>query len=404
MRSILDSIAIRLDEARDISRYMTGLLIFLGLLGTFWGLIETVSSVGSVINNLKVGGDAGAMFDTLHEGLAAPLSGMGISFSSSLFGLAGSLVLGFLDLQMSQAQNRFYTELEDWLATTVHDLGGADRRRDAMPAGGTLGRDAASRSSGCARRSTERRLEQGRDHRHGEPRRSHPGPGPAHAHRAADDPRLGRLAGRAAPRNPPAARAPGARARRQVTARTSAMTWPRPRPPRSRRRLLAGLRRRAVDADPRHHLPAHGVRGRAVLPVAGDHRQGHRAVAAVRADRAADRAAVAGADRQGCRSRSRSRSCAPASPPPKASATATRASTKASAAAPRPRRARSTELTGQLDAEKQVSLRALAQVEVLNQQIAALRRQLGALEQALEVVREAATRNRSRASPISASG
>jgi hypothetical protein len=124
MRSILDSIAIRLDEARDISRYMTGLLIFLGLLGTFWGLIETVSSVGGVINNMKVGGDAASVFDTLKEGLAAPLSGMGISFSSSLFGLAGSLVLGFLDLQMSQAQNRFHTELEDWLATTVRDLGG----------------------------------------------------------------------------------------------------------------------------------------------------------------------------------------------------------------------------------------------------------------------------------------
>ena len=137
MRSILDSVAIRLDEARDISRYMTGLLIFLGLLGTFWGLIETVGSVGGVINNLKVGGDASATFDSLRDGLAAPLSGMGISFSSSLFGLAGSLVLGFLDLQMSQAQNRFHTELEDWLATTVSDLGDA-----AVPAammGGAVG-------------------------------------------------------------------------------------------------------------------------------------------------------------------------------------------------------------------------------------------------------------------------
>ena len=128
MRGILDSIAARLDEARDLSRYMTGLLIFLGLLGTFWGLIDTVSSVGKVLEGLKVGGDAGATFDALKEGLAAPLSGMGISFSSSLFGLAGSLVLGFLDLQTSQAQNRFYTELEDWLSTTVRDLGvaGAD--------------------------------------------------------------------------------------------------------------------------------------------------------------------------------------------------------------------------------------------------------------------------------------
>ncbi|WP_186294377.1 flagellar motor protein MotA [Bradyrhizobium guangdongense] len=133
MRHLLDSIATRLDEARDISRYMTGLLVFLGLLGTFWGLIETVGSVGKVIDGLKVGGDAGALFDTLKEGLAAPLGGMGISFSSSLFGLAGSLILGFLDLQSSQAQNRFYTDLEDWLATTVREYG-----RDA-PAGGGAG-------------------------------------------------------------------------------------------------------------------------------------------------------------------------------------------------------------------------------------------------------------------------
>src|SRR3954454_8573484 len=124
MRHLLDSIATRLDEARDISRYMTGLLVFLGLLGTFWGLIETVGSVGKVIDGLKVGGDSGALFDTLKEGLAAPLGGMGISFSSSLFGLAGSLILGFLDLQSSQAQNRFYTDLEDWLASTVKEYSG----------------------------------------------------------------------------------------------------------------------------------------------------------------------------------------------------------------------------------------------------------------------------------------
>ena len=148
MRHLLDSIATRLDEARDISRYMTGLLVFLGLLGTFWGLIETVGSVGKVIDGLKVGGDAGALFDTLKEGLAAPLGGMGISFSSSLFGLAGSLILGFLDLQSSQAQNRFYTDLEDWLASTVSeysgetagaggDLQGAvERLRSAMEEGG----------------------------------------------------------------------------------------------------------------------------------------------------------------------------------------------------------------------------------------------------------------------------
>jgi hypothetical protein len=147
MRHLLDSIATRLDEARDISRYMTGLLVFLGLLGTFWGLIETVGSVGKVIDGLKVGGDAGALFDTLKEGLAAPLGGMGISFSSSLFGLAGSLILGFLDLQSSQAQNRFYTDLEDWLASTVREYetaggaggelqGAVERLRSAMDEGG----------------------------------------------------------------------------------------------------------------------------------------------------------------------------------------------------------------------------------------------------------------------------
>jgi hypothetical protein len=154
MRHLLDSIATRLDEARDISRYMTGLLVFLGLLGTFWGLIETVGSVGKVIDGLKVGGDAGALFDTLKEGLAAPLGGMGISFSSSLFGLAGSLILGFLDLQSSQAQNRFYTDLEDWLASTVREYGGesaaagdlsgvVERLRSAVEEGGGRGSTAA---------------------------------------------------------------------------------------------------------------------------------------------------------------------------------------------------------------------------------------------------------------------
>ena len=125
MRAFLNSLGTRLDEARDISRYLTGLLVFLGLLGTFWGLIATVGSVGGIINNLNVGGDADTVFNALKEGLAAPLGGMGISFSSSLFGLAGSLILGFLDLQTSQAQNRFYTNLEDWLATTVQELGAA---------------------------------------------------------------------------------------------------------------------------------------------------------------------------------------------------------------------------------------------------------------------------------------
>jgi hypothetical protein len=119
LRSILDSVGNRLDEARDIGRYLTGLLVFLGLLGTFWGLLETISSISGVISGLQVQGDAGVVFDDLKRGLGQPLGGMGIAFSSSLFGLAGSLVLGFLDLQAGQAQNRFYYELEDWLSGAV---------------------------------------------------------------------------------------------------------------------------------------------------------------------------------------------------------------------------------------------------------------------------------------------
>jgi hypothetical protein len=131
LRSILDSVALRLDEARDIGRYLTGLLVFLGLLGTFWGLLETVSSVGQVIQSMRAGADASLMFEELKTGLSAPLAGMGISFSSSLFGLAGSLVLGFLDVQASQAQNRFYNELEDWLSSEVSDVSAAPSA--AMP-------------------------------------------------------------------------------------------------------------------------------------------------------------------------------------------------------------------------------------------------------------------------------
>lgn len=120
MRSVLESIGVRLDESREILRYLTGLLVFLGLLGTFWGLLRTVGSVGETIQSLNVGsGDAGVIFEDLKLGLEAPLSGMGTAFSSSLFGLAGSLILGFLDLQAGQAQNRFYTDLEDWLSTVA---------------------------------------------------------------------------------------------------------------------------------------------------------------------------------------------------------------------------------------------------------------------------------------------
>lgn len=117
MRSMLDGIASRLDESRELSRYTIGLLIFLGLLGTFWGLLQTIGSVGDVIGGLSVeGGDLTSVFSGLKKGLEAPLAGMGTAFSSSLFGLSGSLVLGFLDLQAGQAQNRFYNVVEEWLS------------------------------------------------------------------------------------------------------------------------------------------------------------------------------------------------------------------------------------------------------------------------------------------------
>jgi hypothetical protein len=118
-RAILESIGTRLDEGRELNRYLIGLLVFLGLLGTFWGLLETVRSIGGVIAAMQTNSDAGVMFDDLKNGLSKPIAGMSISFTSSLFGLAGSLILGFLDLQAGQAQNRFYTELEDFLAGHV---------------------------------------------------------------------------------------------------------------------------------------------------------------------------------------------------------------------------------------------------------------------------------------------
>ena len=127
MRTILDGVGARLEESRDISRYMIGLLVFLGLLGTFWGLLHTVNAVGKVIGNLSVGGDGdmSAAFGALKSGLEAPLAGMGTAFSASLFGLAGSLVLGFLELQAGQAQNRFYNDLEEWLSGLTRLSSGA---------------------------------------------------------------------------------------------------------------------------------------------------------------------------------------------------------------------------------------------------------------------------------------
>ena len=137
MRTLLDAVGVRLDESRELSRYLIGLLIFLGLLGTFWGLLQTVSSIRDVIAGLEVeSADLAATFDALKSGLEHPLGGMGTAFSSSLFGLAGSLVLGFLDLQAGQAQNRFYNEFEEWLSghTRLSSGGMLSEGEQAVPA------------------------------------------------------------------------------------------------------------------------------------------------------------------------------------------------------------------------------------------------------------------------------
>ena len=133
-QSILESIGNRLDERRDISRYLISLLVFLGLLGTFWGLLATIGSIGDTIGSLDpASGDTSDVLDSLKSGLQAPLDGMGTAFSSSLFGLAGSLVLGFLDLQSGQAQNRFYSDLETWLARRTRIAGAAGADADDAP-------------------------------------------------------------------------------------------------------------------------------------------------------------------------------------------------------------------------------------------------------------------------------
>ena len=165
MRSILDSIQMRLDEDRDMGRYLTSLLIFLGLLGTFWGLLQTVSAVADTIRDLDVSSNnTGVIFEDLKAGLAAPLGGMGTAFSSSLFGLAGSLILGFLDLQAGQAQNMFYNDLEDWLSTVtdldpelIESRGGATTAEDLRVAIERLSRTIVdSRGEQPAAGSTQR--------------------------------------------------------------------------------------------------------------------------------------------------------------------------------------------------------------------------------------------------------
>ena len=139
LRSLLDSLASRLDESRDLSRYLVGLLIFLGLLGTFWGLLETVQSISGAIEGLDVSSAQSAtLFDQLKQGLQAPLKGMGLSFSSSLLGLAGSLILGFLDLKAAQAQNRFYLDLEDWLSSITDIAAGGTQQAQQVQQPGSI--------------------------------------------------------------------------------------------------------------------------------------------------------------------------------------------------------------------------------------------------------------------------
>ncbi len=136
MRTLLDGIQSRIEEGHDLSRYMIGLLIFLGLLGTFWGLLNTINAVSDTISGLSgSSADPAALFEDLKTGLATPLSGMGTAFSSSLFGLGGSLVLGFLELQAGQAHNRFVNDLEEWLSgITKLGGGGLGEGEQSVPA------------------------------------------------------------------------------------------------------------------------------------------------------------------------------------------------------------------------------------------------------------------------------
>ena len=195
MRSILDSVGNRLDEAKDTSRYLTGLLVFLGLMGTFYGLLETVTSVAGVINALDVSnGDSASQFASLREGLSAPLAGMGTAFSSSLFGLAGSLVLGFLDLQTSQAQNAFYTDLEDWM-TSMTEL---DHPVSAMQANAG-GPGNAGHVRQARQLDAEPEFEPERHPRHGRAGARHRWAGQAYPHRAGRPAQAYRRAGRDQP-------------------------------------------------------------------------------------------------------------------------------------------------------------------------------------------------------------
>lgn len=152
-RAILDSIGTRMDESREMGKYIGNLLVFLGLLGTFWGLLQTVNAVGATITGLAdTGGTPEDAVAQLIRNLSEPLSGMGTAFSSSLFGLGGSLVVGFLDLQSSQAQGRFYTDLEDWLS------GMTDTRSPGRGDGASLAADIPEGDLGAAVNALEAAL------------------------------------------------------------------------------------------------------------------------------------------------------------------------------------------------------------------------------------------------------
>jgi hypothetical protein len=180
MRSVLDGIASRLDEQREVSRYMIGLLIFLGLLGTFWGLLLTIGSISDVIGNMSVGsGDLNQLFNQLKAGLAQPLRGMGTAFSASMLGLAGALVLGFLDLSAGQAQTRFFNELEEWLAGITRLSSGVLGSEGEGGGGVPAYVQALLEQTAENLEALQRTLERGRGRaRRGRPR-------PQHPHRAA---------------------------------------------------------------------------------------------------------------------------------------------------------------------------------------------------------------------------
>ena len=216
MRTMLDRIATRLDESRDIFRYLIGLLIFLGLLGTFWGLLATIGSISETIQSLDPGRRRRAdVLDTLKAGSPhrspawAPPSRRRCSASS------GSLVLGFLDLQAGRAQTRFYTELENWLSSVTDATSDIERRRRA---GVETSDEIRALSERLREAITEGGSNRGVTTAMANLADGISGAGQEHAHRAADHARLGRVPGRAAARDPPPARTSCARERHQVGA------------------------------------------------------------------------------------------------------------------------------------------------------------------------------------------